>query len=203
MRSRIHSALVIALILVTGCVVEEPLPVCGNYDKRCGDMNGYEYVEKCTSGGYDWRMAKNCPWGCLDGTCLTANGMPEAEEGELGPGAPPQEPGNDLNGVQVRGTGGLGAGSLRVELEPNAQFVVRAGQFFEPKNGHHQRMMVPVNVTISTPGIHLIDAHCMQPGKSTPSDNAAFFSEPKSPSGEVQECQRNCGQVQSCIWNCL
>jgi len=115
----------------------------------------------------------------------------------------------DMPGVQVFGTGHLGAESIRVVVtgDPSVEFT--AGTFFEPKamassqpKKRPQRMMIAGDFFLQGPGEFLIDANCMQYQQLTPDEQAEFYSCPQEPATPVQLCQRDCGNSQGCIWAC-
>ena len=106
------------------------------------------------------------------------------------------------------------------------------GDWLEPKDGGNQRMMIvgpgqtaaPVAaglvVRARTPAqartvpqatgqtdLIALSVVCMQFEKGIPARGSRFFSQPKSPDGTVQMCQRNCvvaggNALQRCVWDC-
>ena len=109
------------------------------------------------------------------------------------------------------------------------------GDWLEPKDGGNQRMMIvgsgqtgapvaaglvfrartpaqansaaqPV-MSVGQTGLIALSVVCMQIEKGIPARGSRFFSQPKSPDGAVQMCQRNCvvaggDTIQSCVWEC-
>ena len=109
------------------------------------------------------------------------------------------------------------------------------GDWLEPKDGGNQRMMIvgtgqtsapvaaglvfrsrtpaqvssaaqPVVSAVQT-GLIALSVVCMQIEKGIPARGSRFFSQPKSPVGAVQMCQRNCvvaggDAIQRCVWEC-
>ena len=109
------------------------------------------------------------------------------------------------------------------------------GDWLEPKDGGNQRMMIvgsgqtgapvaaglvfrartpaqansaaqPV-MSVGQTGLIALSVVCMQIEKGIPARGSRFFSQPKSPGGAVQMCQRNCvvaggDTIQSCVWEC-
>ena len=109
------------------------------------------------------------------------------------------------------------------------------GDWLEPKDGGNQRMMIvgsgqtgaPVAAGLDfrarTPAqansaaqsalsavqtdLIALSVVCMQIEKGIPKRGSRFFSQPKSPVGAVQMCQRNCvvaggDAIQRCVWEC-
>ena len=106
------------------------------------------------------------------------------------------------------------------------------GDWLEPKDGGNQRMMIVGSGQTSAPVAAGLDFRartpaqansaaqsavqtdlialsvvCMQIEKGIPKRGSRFFSQPKSPDGAVQTCQRNCvlargDTIQRCVWEC-
>ena len=106
------------------------------------------------------------------------------------------------------------------------------GDWLEPKDGGNQRMMIVGPGQTSAPvaaglvirarapaqartvplaagqtDLIALSVVCMQREKGIPVRGSRFFSQPKSPDGTVQMCQRDCvvaggGALQRCVWNC-
>ena len=109
------------------------------------------------------------------------------------------------------------------------------GDWLEPKDGGNQRMMIVGTGQTSAPvaaglvfrsrtpaqvssaaqpvvsagqaGLIALSVVCMQIEKGIPTRGSRFFSQPKSPAGAVQMCQRNCvvaggDTIQRCVWEC-
>ena len=111
------------------------------------------------------------------------------------------------------------------------------GDWLEPKDGSNQRMMIvggspagggtPADGSspfgrkagdeFELPGLGRADQSsagaialsvvCMQIQKRIPFRGSRFFSQPKSPQGDVETCQRDCvlnedSEVQGCVWGC-
>ena len=116
---------------------------------------------------------------------------------------PPQSGGSDLPGIQVAGAGTT---TEVYALNNTARTVTfQAGTWFEPKDGRYQRMIIAENTSVRPGQVMEIPTACMQRSNPAPARGARFFSSPKSASGAVQQCQRNClgGQaIQSCVWDC-
>ena len=115
---------------------------------------------------------------------------------------------DDMPGVQVFGTGHLGAGSIRVVITGDVTVEFVAGTWLEPRAMARldpkmpQRMMIAGNVLLEGPGEFLVDANCMEHQQSTPGKDSKFYSCTQEPTTPVQLCQRDCGDDQSCIWGC-
>ena len=106
------------------------------------------------------------------------------------------------------------------------------GDWLEPKDGGNQRMMIvgagqtgapvaaglvfragipaqarTVSLASGQAGLIALSVVCMQIEKGIPKRGSRFFSQPKSPVGAVQMCQRNCvvaggDALQRCVWEC-
>ena len=106
------------------------------------------------------------------------------------------------------------------------------GDWLEPKDGGNQRMMIvgpgqtsapvaagpvfragtpaqarTVSLASGQTGLIALSVVCMQIEKGIPKRGSRFFSQPKSPAGAVQMCQRNCvvaggDAIQRCVWEC-
>ena len=116
----------------------------------------------------------------------------------------PQASGSDWPGVEI-----AGADTTRYVLALNRRsgnVTYRAGTWFEPKDGKYQRMIVAQSTSVQPGQVVQIPTACMQQGNPAPAKGARFFSSPKSTSGSVQQCQRDClfgGQkIQDCVWAC-
>ena len=129
----------------------------------------------------------------------------------------------------------IGGDSLQTILVQDGgiqDIAYQPGDWLEPKDGGNQRMMIvgsgqtgaPVaaglvfralppaqarTVTNSTgqAGLIALSVVCMQFEKGIPARGSRFFSQPKSPAGAVQMCQRNCvvaggDAIQRCVWEC-
>ncbi len=116
----------------------------------------------------------------------------------------PQAGGSDLNYVEVAGRGTVRSMSIANDSSGSVSYL--AGDWFEPKDGSYQRMMITETV-VATPGeVVTVSTACMQQSKKVPATGARFFSQPKSTAGALQRCQEAClqetGDTQSCIWDC-
>ena len=118
----------------------------------------------------------------------------------------PQASGGDVSGLTISGAGTT---QYLYALNTGSQgWTIRAGTWFEPKDGQYQRMIVTRSTPIPTTGrVVQIPAACMQQENAVPASGARFFSQPKSVSGSVQQCQANClsrdtSDIQGCVWNC-
>ena len=115
---------------------------------------------------------------------------------------------DDMPGVQIFGTGHLGAGSIRVVITGDVTVEFVAGTWLEPRAMARldpkmpQRMMIAGDVLLEGPGEFLVDANCMESQQSTPGKDSEFYSCTQEPTTPVQLCQRDCGDDQSCIWGC-
>jgi len=136
-------------------------------------------------------------------------------EGGVGGGSAchPAGPGQileaDRPGVQVFGTGHLGADSIRFAIADGVAVEFKSGTFLEPKPGdgdaeakRPQRMMLAEDASLRGPGEFLIDANCMEANQSTPAEGIEFYSCAQGPSTSTQLCQRDCGDCQECVWAC-
>ena len=117
----------------------------------------------------------------------------------------PQAGGSDFPNIEVAGSGSIG--NVRVFNNSSQIVTFSAGNWFEPKDGKYQRMIVTRDTQAPPGQVVTIPAACMQVGKSTPASGLRFFSRPKSISGSLQQCQRNCltrslSNIQSCVWAC-
>ena len=129
----------------------------------------------------------------------------------------------------------IGADSIQTILVQDGgiqDIAYQPGDWLEPKDGGNQRMMIvgagqtpaPVaaglvfragtpaqarTVSLASGQTDLIalSVVCMQVEKGIPKRGSRFFSQPKSPDGTVQMCQRNCvvaggDAIQGCVWEC-
>lgn len=118
----------------------------------------------------------------------------------------PQAPGQDLPNVEVAGAGSTTA--LWVKNGGTGNLPIRAGTWYEPKDGNAQRMIVTESMTVAAGQSARVSAACMQEGKPAPPTGLRFFSAAKQISGQVQQCQARClggssvQSVQRCIWGC-
>ena len=135
------------------------------------------------------------------------------EDGRIPPGLPPEVPprnppqatGQNMPGLEI-----AGAGVTRRVLARNtraAHVRLRAGQWFEPRDGRFQRMMVTETTTVPVGGTVDVPTACMQRNNPPPARGARFFSQPKATSGSVQQCQQRClsstgSSIQDCVWGC-
>ena len=106
------------------------------------------------------------------------------------------------------------------------------GDWLEPKDGGNQRMMIvgpgqtpapvaaglvfragtpaqarTVSLASGQTGLIALSVVCMQIEKGIPARGSRFFSQPNSPDGAVQTCQRHCvaaggDTIQRCVWEC-
>lgn len=121
------------------------------------------------------------------------------------PTSPPQAAGADVPHVEIAGND-----SIRTLLVGNAStdgFNINPGEWFEPKDGTIQRMLVVRGASVPSGRTVSIDVVCMQVARSIPPSGLRFFSRAKAPAGRVQQCQDDClrlplSQVQSCVWRC-
>ena len=177
------------------------------------------------------------------------------------PDTPPQASGSDRSGVEIApaiGARRIGGDDLQTFLVNNTGLQAVSyspGDWLEPKDGSHQRMMIvgvtpaastasassggtentlpvivggrtvseiPVSWTFdslersciprrfyaSAGSLTQLDVVCMQRlAPEIPPRGARYFSQPKSPEGPVQLCQRDCAldeteNVQQCVWMC-
>ena len=119
----------------------------------------------------------------------------------------PQAPGQDLPNVEVAGAGSTTA--LWVKNGGTGNLPIRAGTWYEPKDGNAQRMIVTESATVAAGQSVRVSAACMQRGKPVPPTGLRFFSAAKQISGQVQQCQARClggssvqTSVQNCVWGC-
>ena len=116
----------------------------------------------------------------------------------------PQASGQDLPNIEVAGAGSTTA--LWVRNGGTGNLLIRAGTWYEPKDGNAQRMIVTESETIAAGQFARVPAACMQRGKPVPPTGLRFFSAAKQISGSVQQCQARClsgsGSVQNCVWGC-
>ena len=151
------------------------------------------------------------------------------------PRSPPQAAGKDYSGVGVAApttTPAITGDSLQSLLVRNADVqtvAYRPGDWLEPKDGSNQRMMVvgadhgTSTVALSPkrsptrfqsaafanaePEFTRLAVVCMQQDNAIPVRGSRFFSQPKTASGPVQACQRDCvladgKAIQACVWDC-
>ena len=151
------------------------------------------------------------------------------------PRSPPQAAGKDYSGVGVAArttTPAITGNSLQSLLlrDAGVQTVAyRPGDWLEPKDGSNQRMMVvgadhgTSTVALSPkrsptrfqsaafvnaePEFTRLAVVCMQQDNAIPVRGSRFFSQPKTASGPVQACQRDCvladgKAIQACVWDC-
>jgi len=117
----------------------------------------------------------------------------------------PQEAGSDIRGIEVAGLGTTTALIIRNTL--GSQYTVRAGTWYEPKDGGAQRMIVTRTTSVPSGQTARVSAACMQREKATPAHGLRFFSQFKTiRAGGVQTCQQRClsrdSDIQECVWNC-
>ena len=115
----------------------------------------------------------------------------------------PQASGSNISRVEVAGRGTTRYMSIANDSSSSAYY--SAGDWFEPKDGRFQRMMILETVTASPGRVVDVPTACMQQSKKTPAVGARFFSRPKSTSGVLQQCQESClgrSDAQGCIWAC-
>jgi hypothetical protein len=204
-----------------GCVgaVGQLEAACSPYTSQC-DESG-DFLEVCSDDGMLWHMVMFCTDGCSNGICMGMRdeapprwGAPPADEFYQGSSEPPQAPGNDFQGVAmalpledavvpIPSQEMQGGWSIGIEITASTEFSILAGQWFEPKDGRCQRLMYHgIDVHLVDPGTYELDGFfCMQHENWGPSAHG-YFSEPKEPDGPIQECQRDCGPDQVCIWDC-
>ena len=153
------------------------------------------------------------------------------------PGHPPQAAGRDLLGIDAAsGSTSLriGADSLQTLVlrgDGIQNIAFSPGDWLEPKDGANQRMMIvgsgpasatlaagvdrastdkpgePVFVSSEQTNLAALTVVCMQMEKGIPTRGSRYFSQPKTASGSIQSCQRNCvrtagARVQGCVWQC-
>lgn len=199
-------ALFATLLMNSGCFVEPEgeRETCEPYARRCNFDGVLTWMEMCGEDSETWLPSLYCPEGCSAGVCYQQPPdytMPPAhawdeEEFHL----PPQAEGTDEPGVTVRRGLTLGTDALEIEVEDGVQYTVRAGTYYEPKHGEHQRLIVVEDHVLLGPTTAYVEAYCMQAEKIGLSDE--YFSTPKAPDGSIQECQESCGADQLCIWAC-
>ena len=117
----------------------------------------------------------------------------------------PQAGGSDIPNIEVAGAGSTS--SVRALNNGSGIVTFSAGNWFEPKDGKYQRMIVTRDTQAPPGQVVTIPVACMQRGKSAPAPGLRFFSRPKSISGSLQQCQRSCltrslSNIQSCVWAC-
>ena len=129
----------------------------------------------------------------------------------------------------------IGGDSLQTILVQDGgiqDIAYQPGDWLEPKDGGNQRMMIvgagqtgapvaaglvfragipaqarTVSLASGQAGLIALSVVCMQIEKGIPARGSRFFSQPKSPVGTVQMCQRNCvvaggDAIQRCVWQC-
>ena len=123
---------------------------------------------------------------------------------EVRPSNRPQAGGSDRYGVEV-----AGAGTTQYVFARNrssSTVTYRAGNWFEPKDGRYQRMIITRTTSIRPGYWGRIPTACMQRGKPAPARGIRFFSREKRGSGSVQQCQIRCltrqSGIQDCVWGC-
>ena len=123
---------------------------------------------------------------------------------EVRPTSSPQESGIDIRGIEVAGLGTTTALIIRNTL--GSQYTVRAGTWYEPKDGRAQRMIVTRTTSVPSGQTARVSAACMQREKATPAQGLRFFSQFKTIRAGVQTCQQRClsrdSDIQNCVWNC-
>ena len=117
----------------------------------------------------------------------------------------PQASGSDISRVEVAGRGTTR--SMSIANDSSNRISYSAGDWFEPKDGSYQRMMILETAALNPGDVVTVQTACMQRSKKAPATGARFFSRPKSTSGALQRCQEVCleespGNIQSCIWDC-
>ena len=129
----------------------------------------------------------------------------------------------------------IGGDSLQTILVQDGgiqDIAYQPGDWLEPKDGGNQRMMIvgsgqtsapvaaglvfrartsaqarSVPLAVGQTDLIALSVVCMQREKGIPVRGSRFFSQPKSPDGTIQMCQRDCvvaggGALQRCVWNC-
>ena len=128
------------------------------------------------------------------------DGFPDA----ITPSNPPQEVGQDISGVSVRGLGLISRVAVQ-NLSANA-ITYNAGDYLEPRDGDFQRMIITQRVAVAAGQLAEIPVACRQVRKSIPATGATFYSMPSTlQSDENSACQARCldgTDVQSCVWAC-
>ena len=144
-----------------------------------------------------------------DMTVMPPEGRPVVLPGggfppEVRPTSSPQESGSDIRGIEVAGLGTTAALIIRNTL--GSQYTVRAGTWYEPKDGGAQRMIVTRTTSVPSGQTARVSAACMQREKDIPAQGLRFFSQFKTIRAGVQTCQQRClsrdSDIQRCVWNC-
>lgn len=123
----------------------------------------------------------------------------------LTPRSPPQASGTDISTIEISGLGTTRRFAVR--NSGGTTLSIRAGSWYEPKDGSYQRMMVTRTTSVPPSRVVEVPIACMQRSKGVPARGLRFFSRSKAVTGSVQSCQRNClsraeAAIQGCIWNC-
>lgn len=123
---------------------------------------------------------------------------------EVRPTSSPQESGSDIRGIEVAGFGTTADLIIRNTL--GSQYTVRAGTWYEPKDGGAQRMIVTRTTSVPSGQTARVSAACMQREKRIPAAGLRFFSQFKTIRAGVQTCQQRClsrdSGIQDCVWKC-
>ena len=144
-----------------------------------------------------------------DSSSMTITAPDGTENGVIPPALTPrnspQASGTHRSQIIVSGTGNIE--ELHVFNGSRSALSIRAGEWFEPKDGDHQRMIVTRDVTIPANEFIQIPAACRQFTRGAPESGGRFFSREKSiESSTLDQCQINCltdgGNVQDCVWGC-
>jgi hypothetical protein len=142
-----------------------------------------------------------------DGSQYAPGSCPYDDEGDDYGELPP----TDLPGVRVLGTDKIGDSSILVEITTAQKISFVAGTWFQPKEGEEgtpfaknrpQRMMIAADILLAGPGSFKIDANCMEHTQAVPPGQSEYYSSPMQPTTARQLCQRDCGDVQICLWDC-
>lgn len=138
-------------------------------------------------------------------------GPPSTNARDSLPSEPRRQSSPQANGVDeplIEVAGENTVRRLRVANDSRGTLRLRAGEWFEPKDGSNQRMMVTRTTSVPPGEVVVVPTACMQNSKRIPPSGARFFSRTKSSSGRVQQCQVDClsdsegTSEQSCIWRC-
>ena len=117
----------------------------------------------------------------------------------------PQASGTDISTIEISGLGSLSR--FAVSNSGSTPVSIRAGTWYEPRDGSFQRMIVTRTTSVPPRRVEDVPIACMQQSKSIPAIGLRFFSSPKAITGSVQQCQQGClsraiGDIQQCVWAC-
>ena len=149
--------------------------------------------------------SSNPPSGQVDRRTPTP--LPSGLPPVYNPRTAPQASGTDIPNIEISGLGTTRRFAVRNTGSTTA--VIRAGTWYEPRDGSFQRMIVTRTTSVPPGQVVEVPIACMQERKRAPARGLRFFSSPKGITGPVQQCQQRClsdigssPSLQRCVWAC-